>query len=135
MPSKKKSKPSFQVPEELQAAPQAGWVYRSDGPARARGTKTAHKSGSDGKAAAKSRQAGSTAAARIPSASPRRAPAAKPETAPERAKESASGSRRSFMNIGADAMSAGFGTAGNFLLLTTRMFVAPLSLGKRLFGF
>ncbi len=30
MPSRKKSKPSFKVPEDLESAPQAGWVYRSD---------------------------------------------------------------------------------------------------------
>ncbi len=30
MPPKKKSKPSFKVPEDLESAPQAGWVYRSE---------------------------------------------------------------------------------------------------------
>ena len=35
MPSKKKSRPSFKVPEDLESAPQAGWVYRSEPAAEA----------------------------------------------------------------------------------------------------
>ncbi len=30
MSAKRKKKPSFEMPEELQSAPQTGWVYRSD---------------------------------------------------------------------------------------------------------
>ena len=31
MPSKKKSKPLFEIPRAIQSAPQSGWVYRSSG--------------------------------------------------------------------------------------------------------
>jgi hypothetical protein len=38
------------------------------------------------------------------------------------------------MDLAAKALSAGIGTAGNLLLLTTRIIAAPVSLGRRLFG-
>ena len=31
MPTKKKSKPLFEIPRAIQSAPQSGWVYRSSG--------------------------------------------------------------------------------------------------------
>ena len=136
MPSKKKSKPSFQVPEELQKAPQAGWVYRSDQQAPAKEIKAESKAASENKSPAKpkpARRAAPTSkalsvrhAAHAPSPVPRQAKA----SAPTKAASSSGG----ILDLTAKTLSAGFGTAGNLVLLTTRILAAPVSLGRRLLG-
>jgi hypothetical protein len=138
MPSKKKSKPSFQVPEELQKAPQAGWVYRSDQHTPAKEAKAAPKAASGSRSSAKSKHAESHAPASH-AASTRHeahAPSApKAKTSAPAKKSSSSDSSSGILDLTAKALSAGFGTAGNLMLLTTRIIAAPVSLGRRLLGF
>ena len=134
MPTKKKSKPSFQVPEDLQKAPQAGWVYRSDRPAPAKEAKAASKVASVNRGPAKSKPTEGAAPSSQP-ASDRHAahaPSHAPSTAGAKASESESSG--GVLDLTAKALSAGIGTAGNLILLTTRIIAAPVSLGRRLFG-
>jgi hypothetical protein len=42
MPSKKKHKPQFEIPEDVQAPSGSGWVYQSDEPAAPPPGRTAH---------------------------------------------------------------------------------------------
>jgi hypothetical protein len=126
MPSKKKSKPSFQVPEELQKAPQAGWVYRSD--RQTKEAKPTPKAGSGSRGPAK------PAAAETAAHAPSHAPHRDKTSPPPKKKESSSGSSGGILDLTAKALSAGFGTVGNIVLLTTRIIAAPVSLGRRIFG-
>ncbi len=128
MPSKKKPKPSFQVPEELQSAPQAGWVYRSDEPSPAKAAKTAPKAGAGGKATGRSKRVESETPAAAPK--PPHADKSKPAAAP--ASDSKSNSSSAVLDLTAKALSAGFGTAGGFVLLATTLIAAPFALGKRI---
>lgn len=133
MPSKKKSKPSFQVPEELQTAPQAGWVYRSDEQHAAKEGKAVSKP------AAASRATGKAKRADLPAqTSDAVAPAALKKTPPEKSKpaaktksDSSSDTSSGIIDLTAKALSAGFGTAGGLILLTTTLIAAPFALGKR----
>ena len=134
MPTKKRSKPSFQVPEELQKAPQAGWVYRSDRQAPVKEVKAASKVASVSRGPAKSKAAEGTAPSSDAARGRRTGQAPSPVQAAPRAKKSASGSSGGILDLTAKALSAGIGTAGNLMLLTTRIIAAPVSLGRRLFG-
>ncbi len=133
MTSKKKSKPSFQVPEELQAAPQAGWVYRSDGQAPAKDVEAPPKSAATRKKTRRRKPAARKAAAAAPPHSQPK-PAAVSKAPAARKPGSASNSIPGFMNLTARTVSAGFGTAGNIVLLTTRILTVPFSFGRRLLG-
>ena len=134
MPSKKKSKPSFQVPEDLQTAPQAGWVYRSDEHAPARGGKAASKSASGSKGAAKTRKTENVAPAAETAAPPKSAPPRGDHSKPAAASKSDSKSKStsSVLDLTAKALSAGFGTVGGLVLLSTTIVAAPFALGKRI---
>jgi hypothetical protein len=134
MPSKKKSKPSFHVPEELRTAPQTGWVYRSDAKAPAKEAKPAHKPPSGSKSTQNRKPA--VAPAPIPVAAPKRSEAEPKHAAPAPNKKDRSSKKSSSgaLDLTAKTLSAGFGTAGNILLLTTRIFTAPFMLGKRFLG-
>jgi hypothetical protein len=136
MPSKKKSKPSFQVPEELQTAPQAGWVYRSDKEAPAKEAKSARKSSAGGKAAPKGKPAVETAPVPAAAAPAPRVTEAKPKPAAPAAKKKDRSSKSSngVLDLTAKTLSAGVSTAGSLMLMTTRIMVAPLKLGKRFLG-
>ena len=128
MPSKKKTKPSFQVPEDLQTAPQAGWVYRSDGPAPRKASKAPAKS----RPAAKARLAESVApAAAASSPPPKKAETKKSEAAKS---NSSSSSSHGVLDLTSRALSAGFEAAGDIARLTTRFLTMPFSLGKRMLG-
>lgn len=138
MPSKKKSKPSFQVPEELLNAPQAGWVYRSDHEAPAKETKAVSKAASGSKSPAKPKPAEGAASTSKASSGRHAAHARSPAPAPPQAKASApakaASSSGGILDLTAKTLSAGLGTAGNLVLLTTRIIAAPVSLGRRLLG-
>jgi hypothetical protein len=142
MPSKKKSKPSFNVPEDLQAAPQAGWVYRSDGEA-APAAKTAEKSeAAEAKAVAppepapRAKKAPATAAPAPAMASGTPQNATEPKTVkPSPGKpKSAAKSDNGILGLAAKTLQSGFETVGNAVLLTTRIIAAPISMGMRLIG-
>src|SRR5512136_3082188 len=123
MPSKKKSKPSYDVPEELQRAPQAGWVYRSDAsrPSKAKAAST-HKS--------PAKTAPIAALASAPAVrSQVSIPAAAVET-PHASRESHSQSSSSklddgIIDLAARTISSSFNALGNAVLLTTRIITAP----------
>ena len=140
MPTKKKSKPSFQVPEELQKAPQSGWVYRSDEQAPAREAKAGSKTAATSRGSAKSKPASSAPSSHV-TAVRHATHAPSPAEATPRAKAPATASSTDssestggFLDLTAKALSAGIGTAGNLVLLTTRIIAVPVSLGRRLFG-
>ncbi len=134
MPSKKKSKPSFQVPEELQSAPQAGWVYRSDEQMPAKAGKPAPKTAAGGRAAAKPKHTESslpTPETHVPGAAK---PAPAHESKPRTAEKSDSDSKSSsaVIDMTAKVLSAGIGAAGGLVLVTTTLVAAPFALGKRI---
>ena len=58
----------------------------------------------------------------------------KPATPAAKKKDRHSKSSRGVLDLTASALSAGFGTAGNIVLMTTRIITAPLMLGKRFLG-
>ncbi len=133
MPSKKKSKPSFQVPEELQTAPQAGGVYRSDEQLPAKEVKAASKPAAAGRAPGKPKRADAPAAS-AGTAAPaglKKASAEKTRSAEESKSDSSSNYSSGVIDLTAKALSAGFGTAGGLVLLTTTLIAAPFALGKR----
>jgi len=135
MPSKKKSKPSFQVPEELQTAPQAGWVYRSDEPPPAKGAKGAAKSAASGKTGGRAKRADApqASAGAIMAPAEHKKPHTDSSKPPAVSKSnSASKSSSGVLDLTAKVLSAGFGTAGGLVLMTTTIFAAPFAFGKRL---
>ncbi len=133
MPSKKKSKPSFQVPEELQNAPQAGWVYRSDGHAPAKEAKAGPKHAAGKKAAAKSKPAKSAPPAHAAHASAHAvSPSAETKAAAAPKANSPSKSSNGIMDLTAKTLSAGFGIAGGLVFLATSLLATPFALGKRM---
>ena len=139
MPSKKKSKPSFDVPEDLQTAPQAGWVYRSDKEAAPAAKKPEEKaaapsvgakrvSGGDGTAQAKKAPA-PAASSKVTEKSA--------ETKPKKSEEKSKSSSKSddgILDLASKTLHSGFETIGNALRLTTRVFAAPITMGMRLIG-
>ncbi len=133
MPAKKKSKPSFQVPEELQTAPQAGWVYRSEEQSGAK-AHTSSKPAAGGKTAGKAKRVDAPPAVSGMStpAEKKTSPAREAKPVPKPKSDSSSKSSSSLLDITAKALSAGFGTAGGLILLTTTVVAAPFALGKRL---
>ncbi len=128
MPSKKKSKPSFEVPEDLQSAPQAGWVYRSDRDTEGKmevppEAQAAPEAASDPVVATKKAASRATEAAKPASASSKPRTQAKPQSKTD----SGSG----ILDLAARTISAGFETMGGAMLLATRIFMAPFSMGLR----
>jgi hypothetical protein len=124
MPSKKRSRPSFEVPQDLQTAPQAGWVYRSDA--------DTHKGAEKRKtqAAPKPPPAPLFASESAISRSARPAEPAKATPKPET--ESKTDSRSGILDLAAETISAGFETLGNAMLLTTRIIMMPFAMGMRI---
>ena len=145
MPSKKKSKPSYNVPEELQTAPQAGWVYRSDAPrSRPSTTKNLRKSraGIDAEAVRAGTNTGK-AIAPIPAPAPYAPPAAatpivgleKPqEIKGKHSQATTSKPNDGIMDLAARAISSSFEAMGTVVLLTTRIITAPISMGMKMLG-
>ena len=123
MPSKKKSRPSFDIPEDLHTTPQAGWVYRTDRPdSRAKEKKGAHaaSSGSSGTAARREHQA---------------APAKKKHPASSASKTKKSSEASSgILDLTVKTMSSGFSTAGDVMLFGARLVTTPFVWGMRIMG-
>ena len=145
MPSKKKSKPSFNVPEDLQAAPQGGWVYRSDDEAP-HATKKPEEKATTSSGAVKAASGGDgTTHAKKTSATAAPAPAVAPKvsaktpetktakTSGEKSKSS-SKSDNGILDLASKTIHSGFETIGNAVLLTTRILTAPITMGMRLIG-
>ncbi len=144
MPSKKKSKPSFDVPEDLQTAPQAGWVYRSDKEAASAAKKPEEKpaassvaakgvSGGDGTAHAKKTPAHVAPAPAAASKVSERPPETKAKKSEEKSKSS-SKSDDGILDLASKTLHSGFETIGNAVRLTTRILAAPITMGMRLIG-
>ncbi len=133
MPPKKKSRPSFKVPDDLETAPQAGWVYRSDStPAAEQGS------------ASKSEQPAVEPAQ--PPATPAPAPA-KPQAAQTAARpephtppttfraEPAKSDSNGILDLTAKTLSSGMATIGNALMLGAAILTAPFRVGLWIVGF
>ena len=101
MASRKKAKPSFEVPEELRSAPQTGWVYRSE------------------------EQAAPEKPAKPVSVSEPK-PAANP---PGKAKPR--DSEPGILDLVARTLSSGLATIGGIWLLSARLMAAPLKFFRR----
>ncbi len=139
MPSKKKSKPSFEVPQDLQTAPQAGWVYRSDGDASGDGQKPetgaapmptpAPQASLEGGALPAPATAEAVEAAPKPKTGSRTGHKAGAKTSSKTG--SKSDSKSGILDLAAKTISAGFETVGNAVLLTTRIMMMPLDMGMR----
>jgi len=113
MPSRKKQKPSYNVPEDLNAAPQTGWVYRS-----------AEKESSP------------TAAAPVEDAGV--AKAVERERRREETKEKSRSSNSmttDIIELTAKTITSGIATMGNAMLLSARVVSAPFVMGMRFMGF
>jgi len=140
MPSKKKSKPSYNVPEELQTAPQAGWVYRSDVSRSPEATPKSFRkpqATTVTRATPASKTAGKSATP-IPAPQTPPIPAA-PSESPKDAKSTrshatASKSSDGIMDLAARTISSSFEAIGNAVLLTTRIITAPISMGMKMLG-
>jgi hypothetical protein len=135
MPPKKKSKPSFKVPEELESAPQAGWVYRSEP------TPTAEKKSSAAVEAAQADSAEKELAAAARKEEPVKTPATRtsgdheprvPPTSPRI--EPARSSSSSILDLTAKTFSSGMATLGNAFKLGAALLTAPLRMGLWLVG-
>ena len=123
MPSKKKSRPSFDIPEDLHTTPQAGWVYRTDRPdSRAKEKKGAHaaSSGSSGTAARREHH---------PAPAKRKQPASSTSKT-KKSSEASSG----ILDLTVKTMSSGFSTAGDVMLFGARMVTMPFVWGMRMMG-
>ena len=123
MASRKRAKPSFDVPEELRSAPQGGWVYRSgdetgDAPAPLRQPLV---EGGAPSAAESADKAGSAAA---PSPGPAVA------AAPAGGEPAEAG----IMDLAARTISSGLATVGNMWLLAARILTSPFSMGMKILG-
>jgi hypothetical protein len=132
MPPKKKSKPSFKVPEDLESVPQAGWVYRSE---------STSTEGKKPPAAADAAIADEPARGEKPEAGiPKDSAAHKsadfePSVPPASPKvESTNSSSSGILDLTAKTLSSGMATIGNALMLGAAILTAPLRIGLWLVG-
>jgi hypothetical protein len=130
MPSKKKSKPSFKVPEDLDSAPQAGWVYRSETTPTQAGTP----------ASAPRKAAKAEAPPPPPKAS--KPPVSTPSNSSDQHSQSKSGETKSdsslssgILDLTAKTFSSGIATIGNALMLGAAILTAPIRIGLWVVGF
>jgi hypothetical protein len=132
MPPKKKSKPSFKVPEDLESTQQAGWVYRSE---------TSPKGVEESAAAIKQPEVDSgvhKAAASPTDAQPsaiHKARSSEPEAAPASSKTESSWSTPGILDLTAKTFSSGMATIGNALMLGAAILTAPFRMGLWIVGF
>jgi hypothetical protein len=132
MPSKKKSKPSFKVPEDLESAQPAGWVYRSE-------VAPADKEGS---AAAVEEPTGDSGAHQAAAASTVQEPPAghaassgDSYSAPASSKtESSRSATPGILDLTARTFSSGMATIGNALMLGAAILTAPFRMGLWIVG-
>jgi hypothetical protein len=131
MPAKKKSKPSFKVPEDLESAPQAGWVYRSE-----------KASAAEPEPATKP-PAGDPIIQKV-AAPPAAISAPTPSTAfdcdtyaePSSSKtDSSDYSTPGILDYTSKTFSSGMATIGNALMLGAAIIVAPIRVGLWIVGF
>jgi hypothetical protein len=121
MPSKKRPKPSYSVPEDLQDTPQSGWVYRSGFPDHesmpaAVGVPEIH---------------GLEAAAAPP------APAATAPKSEKKVEKKNSGKvsiTSEILDLTAKTVSSSAAAIGSAILLGARLMTAPFSVGMRMIG-
>ena len=120
MPSKKKAKPSYSVPEDLQETPQSGWVYRSGSPEPESAPSPA-----------------SASAEKAPAVSAPPAPAAPEAPAPKTDQKKSSNSRSvtsEIIDLAGKTLSSSAAAVGNALLLGARLVMAPVSIGMKMIG-
>jgi len=134
MASRKKTKPSFDVPEELRSAPQAGWVYRTEAGA----AEPAPKEPAARKKAAGAPPPASAAAAAAPPPAPEAAAALPLPPAPAPAAGAKSSKKEpeewGIVDLAAHTFSSGFAAFGNSWLLAARILASPFSLGMKILG-
>lgn len=111
MPSRKKQKPSYSVPEDLHTAPQTGWVYRSEEAEAASAAVPVEEAG-----VAKAAQRGR-----------------RDEETKEKPKNEST-MTADIIELTAKTITSGIATMGNAMLLGARVVSAPLVMGMRLMG-
>ncbi len=133
MPPKKKSKPSFKVPEDLETAPQAGWVYRSEStPAAEQGSVSKSEKA---KAEPVEPPAESASAPAEPQAA-RTGADREPNTPPTAFRaEPAKSESNGILDLTAKTISSGMATIGNALMLGAAILTAPFRVGLWIVGF
>jgi len=125
MPSKKKPKPSYSVPEDLKETPQSGWVYRSGSP-DPEDLPPSVEVRSDEKP---------EAAGLVDAAAPAAASSAATPSTSGSAKVAAGKSITSeIIELAANAVSSGAAALGNVILLGARLATAPISIGLKMIG-
>jgi hypothetical protein len=122
MPSKKKPRPSYSVPEDLQETPQSGWVYRSSSPEPESMSTPVSVPATNGS---------ETPAGPSP-ADP--AAAASSEKKEEKNSSGKTSITSEIIDLAAKTVSSSASAVGNAILLGTRLITAPLSVGMRLIG-
>ena len=128
MPSKKKSKPSFKVPEDLDSAPQAGWVYRSE-------TTAAQADAPPPLKAQKAeRPPPLPKASKAPVSTPPKSSDKHSDTKSDGAKSESSLSS-GILDLTAKTFSSGMATIGNALMLGAAILTAPIRIGLWVVGF
>jgi hypothetical protein len=129
MPAKKKSKPSYSVPEDLQAAPQSGWVYRSvAGEAAQVETPPAVAAAAQPEAPPPVEEACVAQATGVPP------PAGKQTTARSSEPRKSTSVTTEILDLTSKTLTSGLATIGNAVLLGTRIATAPFLVGMRWIG-
>ena len=133
MPSKKKSKPSYSVPEDIQPAAGTGWVYRSesadsasDPPPKATRASVPH---AEAGKPAKTVEAAAPETSKVVKAS---TPAIKKEEKKAKKNDSITSD---LVDLASKTVTSGMAAVGNALLLGARLATAPLVVGIRMMGF
>lgn len=131
MPPKKKSRPSFKVPEDLESTQQAGWVYRSE---------TSPKGAEESAAAIKQPEVDSgvhvaaAASTDAESSAIHNARSSEPEAAPASSKTELPWSTPGILDLTAKTFSSGMATIGNALMLGAALLTAPFRMGLWIAG-
>jgi hypothetical protein len=135
MPSRKKSKPSFDVPQDVQNSGQAEWVYRSDATAGDRratgGTTKTRSAAAEEIPVTRTESTASTENSQPVSHTQQRSNRTTGET------RSSGSSRKSnnssgILDLTARTFSAGFETLSNATLLGAQIALAPFRFGLRM---
>ena len=130
MPPRKKSKPSFKVPDDLETAPQAGWVYRSD-------STPAAEQGPVSKSEKPAVEPSQPPAVPVPAMQAARTAASlEPHTPPTKFRaEPAKSDSNGILDLTAKTLSAGMATIGNAFMLGVAILTAPFRVGLWIVGF
>ncbi|HYK90663.1 MAG TPA: hypothetical protein VE398_17960 [Acidobacteriota bacterium] len=133
MPAKKKSKPSFKVPEDLESAPQAGWVYRSESTQKV--DKGSASRGGDSEAEPESHPSVPVPPAIHPRETRSGSNHHSSGTPASSKEESSHSSSTGIFDLTARTFSSGVATIGNALMLGAAILTAPLRIGLWMVGF